>query len=96
MPMDFFKKKEAEKTVFVILADLVLLFSYSLGGVSQYFAYRTYEGKAIIAYLYMTVILDSVWQYTERRRVCGHGADCFCVEQVELRSVILRCLLCHA
>ena len=52
----FFKKKEAEKTVFVILADLVLLFSYSLGGVSQYFAYRTYEGKAIIAYLYMTVI----------------------------------------
>ena len=41
----FFKKKEAEKTVFVILADLVLLFSYSLGGVSQYFAYRTYEGK---------------------------------------------------
>lgn len=43
----FFKKKEAEKTVFVILADLVLLFSYSLGGVSQYFAYRTYEGKAI-------------------------------------------------
>mgnify|MGYP000261403810 FL=1 len=51
----FFKKKEAEKTVFVILADLVLLFSYSLGGVSQYFAYRTYEGKAIIAYLYMTV-----------------------------------------
>ena len=46
MCKDFLKKKEAEKTVFVILADLVLLFSYSLGGVSQYFAYRTYEGKS--------------------------------------------------
>lgn len=51
-----FAKKNAEKTVFVILTDLVLLFSYSLGGVSQYFAYRTYEGKSVIAYLYMTVI----------------------------------------
>ena len=91
-----FKKKEAEKTVFVILADLVLLFSYSLGGVSQYFAYRTYEGKAIIAYLYMTVIFGFCLAIYRRRRVCGRGADCFCVEQVELRSVILRCLLCHA
>lgn len=52
----FFKKREAEKTVFVLLTALVLVFSYSLGGVSQYFAYRTYEGKAVIAYLYMTLI----------------------------------------
>lgn len=52
----FFEKKEAEKTVFVLLAALVLVFSYSLGGVSQYFAYRTYEGKAVIAYLYMTLV----------------------------------------
>lgn len=52
----FFKKKEYAGTVFVLLADLALLFSYSISGVSHYFAYRTYEGKSIIAYFYMTVI----------------------------------------
>ena len=82
----FFKKKEAEKTVFVILADLVLLFSYSLGGVSQYFAYRTYEGKAIIAYLYMTVIFGfclaiyrketSLWPWCGLF-LCGTGGIAF-------------------
>lgn len=82
----FFKKKYAEKTVFVILADLVLLFSYSLGGVSQYFAYRTYEGKAIIAYLYMTVIFGfclaiyrkekSLWPWCGMF-LCGTGGIAF-------------------
>ena len=78
--------EEAEKTVFVILADLVLLFSYSLGGVSQYFAYRTYEGKAIIAYLYMTVIFGfclaiyrketSLWPWCGLF-LCGTGGIAF-------------------
>ena len=50
------EKNGAEKTVFVFLANLVLLFSYSIAGASHYFAYRAYEGKAIICYFYMTVI----------------------------------------
>ena len=43
--------------LFGITALMVLLFSYSLAGVSHYFAYRPYEGKAVCAYLYTTVIL---------------------------------------
>ena len=39
-----------------VLSMLVLLFSYSLSGVSHYFAYRTYEGKSITAYLYMAAV----------------------------------------
>ena len=82
----FSEKKEAEKTVFVILADMVLLFSYSLGGVSQYFAYRTYEGKAVIAYFYMTVIFwcclaiyrkeKSLWPWCGLF-LCGTGGIAF-------------------
>lgn len=52
----FFKEKYAAKGLFVLLADLTLLFSYSISGVSQYFAYRTYEGKSVIAYFYTTMI----------------------------------------
>lgn len=82
----FFEKKEAEKTVFILMTGLVLLFSYSLGGVSQYFAYRTYEGKAIIAYLYMTLIFgfclavyrrkDGMWPWCGMF-LCGTGGIAF-------------------
>lgn len=50
------KEKYKEALVFTLLAVLTLLFSYSISGVSHYFAYRTYEGKAICAYFYMTAI----------------------------------------
>lgn len=82
----FFKKKEAEKTVFVVLADMVLLFSYSIGGVSQYFAYRTYEGKAVIAYLYMTLIFGFCLAVYKKEKtlwpwcgmfLCGTGGIAF-------------------
>ncbi len=52
----FFQKEYAKTGVCCLFANLALLFSYSIGGVSHYFAYRTYEGKAIICYLYMTMI----------------------------------------
>lgn len=52
----FFEKEHAKTGVFCLAANLALLFSYSIGGVSHYFAYRTYEGKAIVCYLYMTMI----------------------------------------
>lgn len=51
-----FWKEPGRTGVFCLLTNLALLFSYSIGGVSHYFAYRTYEGKAIVSYLYMTMI----------------------------------------
>lgn len=51
--------------LFTFFATLSLLFSYSTAGVSHYFAYRTYEGKSICAYFYMTAILVffcSIWK----------------------------------
>ncbi|MDO5390790.1 MAG: DUF6077 domain-containing protein [Eubacteriales bacterium] len=51
-----FQKEYQKTTVFFILSNLTLLFSYSLSGVSHYFAYRTYEGKAITCFFYTTVI----------------------------------------
>jgi hypothetical protein len=52
----FFKDERWKKGLFCVFADLVLFYSYSISGVSHYFAYRTYEGKSIISYFYMTVI----------------------------------------
>ena len=46
--------------LFGIGALAVLLFSYSIAGVSHYFAYRTYEGKSICAFLYTTMIFVSM------------------------------------
>lgn len=60
-----FKKSYKKAWIFTFLATLCLLFSYSIAGVSHYFAYRTYEGKSICAYFYMTGILVffcSIWK----------------------------------
>lgn len=82
----FFKEKHAAKCVFVLLADLALLFSYSISGVSQYFAYRTYEGKSVIAYFYTTVIFCcclAIYKYEEKLwpwcglLLCGAGGVAF-------------------
>lgn len=51
-----FQKDYQKTTIFFILSNLTLLFSYSLSGVSHYFAYRTYEGKSITCFFYTTVI----------------------------------------
>lgn len=51
-----FQENRRKALMFLMLSVLTLLFSYSLAGVSHYFAYRTYEGKAITAYLYTTGI----------------------------------------
>ncbi len=53
---ELFRKEYGKTAVFQLLANLVLLNAYSIAGVSHYFAYRTYEGKAITSYLYMTII----------------------------------------
>lgn len=51
-----FQENRRKALMFLGLSVLALLFSYSLAGVSHYFAYRTYEGKAITSYLYTTGI----------------------------------------
>lgn len=51
-----FDRNRKKSLVFSWISLLVLLCSYSIAGVSHYFAYRTYEGKAVTSYLYMTAI----------------------------------------
>lgn len=51
-----FQENRRKALMFLGMSVLALLFSYSLAGVSHYFAYRTYEGKAITSYLYTTGI----------------------------------------
>ena len=51
-----FQENRRKALMFLGLSVLALLFSYSLAGVSHYFAYRTYEGKAVTSYLYTTGI----------------------------------------
>ena len=59
--------------MFVLLAFASLLFSYSLiGGVSHYFAYRTYEGKAITAYLCTAAIFVFAAAIVEQEEKWGY------------------------
>lgn len=51
-----FRESREKALMFLVLAVLALMFSYSIAGVSHYFAYRTYEGKAVTSYLYTTGI----------------------------------------
>ena len=52
----FPKKRRSFAAAFSALTLTVLFFSFSIAGVSQYFAYRTYEGKSICSFLYMTAV----------------------------------------
>ena len=54
--MYLFHEDRKKAVLCMILSLLVLMFSYSLSGVSQYFAYRTYEGKSVCAFLYMAAV----------------------------------------
>ena len=51
-----FKENRRHTAVFGLISLLVLWYSYSLTGVSHYFAYRTYEGKSVCAYLYPALV----------------------------------------
>lgn len=53
---EFFRKEYARTGVFCVFANLILFFSYGIANVSHYFAYRTYEGKSVVSYLYMSLI----------------------------------------
>lgn len=48
------KEKPGLRQIGFFIANLVLM--YSSIGVSDYFAYRTYEGKAIVSYMYMLAV----------------------------------------
>lgn len=78
--------------MFLMLSVLTLLFSYSLAGVSHYFAYRTYEGKAITAYLYTTGIFVFFLGIFREKEKNGAGQVCFLRLLEVLRSVIRQFL----
>lgn len=82
-----FHQDSKKTTVFVLLADLSLLFSYSVSGVSQYFAYRTYEGKSVTCYMYTLLILlfcAAIYRGSREKWpwaglfLCGAGGIAFC------------------
>ncbi len=54
--LSLFSNKKPYALLFAFLAVLVLLNCYGLSNTSQYFAYRTYEGKAIASYLIPSLI----------------------------------------
>lgn len=98
----FFKKKHAAKGLFVLLADLTLLFSYSISGVSQYFAYRTYEGKSVVSYFYTTVIFCcclAIYKYEEKlwpwcgMFLCGAGGVAFSNSALFIIPCMIGCTL---
>lgn len=51
-----FPKKRENRVLFVWFCLLAMFFSYSISGASHYFAYRTYEGKSIAAYLLLGIV----------------------------------------
>lgn len=53
---EFFRKEYVRTGVFCVFANLTMFFSYGIANVSHYFAYRTYEGKSIVSYFYMSLI----------------------------------------
>lgn len=98
----FPKKSRSFAAAFAALAITVLFFSYSISGVSHYFAYRTYEGKSICAFLYMTAVfvffLDvyrnemSPWGWTGLALCCA-SACAFCNSAILLVPIITASLL---
>ena len=94
---------EGKKAVlFTWFSLLALMFSYSLSGVSHYFAYRAYEGKAITAYLLMTAVFCSFLSvYREKEAgfgwrclfLCGLCGICFCNTAVLVVPVLTGALL---
>ena len=51
-----FKGERRAAALFTWISILVLMFTYSISGTSHYFAYRTYEGKAVVSYLLPVVV----------------------------------------
>ena len=48
--------KYRKTAVFQVFATLLILEAYSLSSVSHRFVYRTYEGKSVVSYLYLSLI----------------------------------------
>ncbi len=51
-----FKNDAGKKLLFSITAVVILMMTFSTSGISQYFVFRTFEGKSVVAYLYTTAI----------------------------------------
>ncbi len=55
--MFLFQEDRKKSAAFTWLSLLSLWFSFSISGTSHYFAYRTYEGKSVTAFLLMPMIV---------------------------------------
>lgn len=98
----FPKKRRSFAAFFAAAAETVLFFSFSISGVSHYFAYRTYEGKSICSFLYMTAVfvffLDvyrnevSPWGWTGLA-LCSASACVFCNSAIILVPALTGALL---
>ena len=98
----FFDKEYEKTTLFVVLSNLALFFSYSLSGVSHYFVYRTYEGKAVISYQYTALIFIFVLAiYKEKKKewpwaglfLAAMGGVSFCNSAIFIIPIMIGCML---
>lgn len=67
-----FKGERKAAALFTWISILVLMFTYSIAGTSHYFAYRTYEGKAIVSYLLpVAVFVFALGVYYRKDKMWG-------------------------
>ena len=102
-----FKGKRMAAALFTWIAILVLMCTYSLAGTSHYFAYRTYEGKAIVSYLLpVAVFVYALAVYYQKDKgwgwmglvltsICGAAFSntAFFIIPVEIATVLAPALL---
>ena len=98
----FFDKDYGKISFFGVLANIALLFSYSLSGVSHYFAYRTYEGKSVTAYQYTALILVfALAIYKDKKRewpwaglfLAAASGVAFCNTAIFVVPIMMGCTL---
>lgn len=97
-----FKGEQAKVLFFGLLANLILFYSFSLAGVSHYFAYRTYEGKSITSYQYTVLItLFAVSVYKQKKHewawigmfLAAASAPVFCNTAIFVVPVMIGCMM---
>ncbi|MCR5160336.1 MAG: hypothetical protein K6C06_01080 [Lachnospiraceae bacterium] len=102
-----FKGERRAAVFFTWISILVLMFTYSIAGTSHYFAYRTYEGKAIVSYLLpVAVFVFALGVYYEKNKswgwlglvlisICGAAFSntAFFIIPVEIATVLTPSLL---
>lgn len=103
---EFFEKEQENFCmrigVFCLFANLILFFSYGIANVSHYFVYRTYEGKSITSYFYMSVIFCFALELYRKKNagwpwcglfLCSLGGPAFCNTALFVVPAMTACSL---